>query len=191
MSLPDASPPQYSHRHCAGTGQVSARAPALRRQAPRLEGLLTRPLRAQRAPPRSGCPSITLAPPQCSWPLSSWSHLPSSSQPQRVHSEPLAHRPPCGLHSPVQRCAPRQAAAEGIVSGGRDSRMTYVHPTMIMPTCHRRDIIHLKISSGPGAKQMLIHAMKNDRTRKKGNLAPKLRTSFRVREGNSTSQNVA
>lgn len=38
-----------------------------------------------------------------------------------VHSEPLAHRPPCWLHSPVQRCVPRQAAAQRIVSGGRDS----------------------------------------------------------------------
>ena len=69
--------------------------------------------------------------------------------------------------------------------------MTYVHLSTAMCMCQEREVMGLQMSSILGSKEMDTHTMKNERTRKGDNLAPKLQMSFRVKDGNSTSQNVA
>ena len=175
VSLPDASSPQYSHKALCWNMPDLCKSPTLAQAGPAPGYVLTQPLRAQLAPPWSSCQKhyfssssvllttlvLVLPPVQLSAPMSSqW--IPGSQASLLTQLSDSALCPQsCSTENRFWRKGPQ---------------MTYVHPTMIMPTCHRRDIIHLKISSGPGSKEIDIHTVENDRTRKKSNLAPKLRT---------------
>lgn len=121
--------------------------------------------------------SITLVPPQCSWQL--W-FCPAVNH---TDSQWILHLQASllWLNSLTQLCVlrPKTQHREALLENGTLGWHVYIHPHPCLMS--QKETACLKMSSVPGSKEMDTHTVKNDRTRKKHNLAPNYRCPLELK----------